>query len=46
MYWGLCRHAALHVVEHKQRDSGRKPNRHCLQSFNRGAIHSKVMVVS
>jgi hypothetical protein len=46
MYWGLCRHTALHGVEHKQRDGGRKPNRHCLQSFNRGAIHSKVMVVS
>jgi hypothetical protein len=43
MYWGLCRHSALHGVEHKQGDSGRKPNRHCSQSFNRGAIHIKIM---
>ena len=46
MYWGLRRHRALHGVEHKQLDSGRKPNRHCSQSFSRGAIHVKIMVVS
>jgi hypothetical protein len=46
MYWVLCRHSALHGVEHKQGDGGRKPNRHCSQSFNRGAIHVKIMVVS
>jgi hypothetical protein len=46
MYWVLCRHSALHGVEHKQGDGGRKPNRHCSRSFNRGAIHVKIMVVS